>query len=318
LKFYDYTDREVVSIPKFKALIQAEYADKIVIGDQSTKSGKISIWKGGYQQRYGDAAEEECMKVISRKYCCVTNLIDYMVSEAKKLYAGTDMGERFMIYHDHLKVMWEKNAIAYMREKDYFKYFIKISGVYNDRVSNIYKNCLVGNRPEMARALDSYGFADLMVSIRFHVALTFRLDRENPMKFQLGTPREAFKCMKRCWEVEPTLERVVQDIESWEYAVNKIIEARGTIVHGLALRHGHRWARANGKGESTSRRLGRQRKDTFCSRPVHPDALSSLNRLICLEEQTRMLRVVLDAEEAAQAELLLQHNDLDFDSNNDN
>jgi hypothetical protein len=66
------------------------------------------------------------------------------------------------------------------------------------------------------------------------------------LKFQLGTPNEAFKCLYRCWEIEPTLERVVEDIESWVYAVDKIIEARGAIVSGLALRHGHRWVRANG------------------------------------------------------------------------
>ena len=52
------------------------------------------------------------------------------------------------------------------------------------------------------------------------------------------------------------------------------------IVSGLALRHGHRWARANGKGESVSRRTGRDRKDTFHSSPVHPDALPSLNRML--------------------------------------
>jgi hypothetical protein len=45
-------------------------------------------------------------------------------------------------------------------------------------------------------------------------------------------------------------------------------------------------------------------KDTFCSRPVHP------------EDQARMLRVILDAEAAIQAELLLQFNDLIFDNDN--
>jgi hypothetical protein len=144
--------------------------------------------------------------------------------------------------------MWEKRAIDYMKEKDYWKYFIKITGPYNERVHKRYNDCLVGNRPEMARALDSYGFADLMVSIKFHAALglTYKLPPDNPLKFQLGTPNEAFKCLYRCWEIEPTLERVVEDIESWVYAVDKIIEARGAIVSGLALRHGHRWVRANG------------------------------------------------------------------------
>ena len=46
--------------------------------------------------------------------------------------------------------------------------------------------------------------------------------------------------MERCWDVEPTLKRVVQDIEDWEFVLDKIIAARGVVVHGLALRHGKR------------------------------------------------------------------------------
>ena len=139
------------------------------------------------------------------------------------------------------------------------------------------------------------------------------------MKFQLGTPKEAFRCMDRCWKVEPTLERVVQDIEGWEYAIDKIIEAKGTIVHGLALRHGHRWVRADGKGESTSRRIGRQRKDTFSCRPIHSDALPSLNELIRKQDQVRirMLQGALDIFEAEQAEVLMQINEQPIDDNND-
>ena len=79
-----------------------------------------------------------------------------------------------------------------------------------------------------------------MVSIDFHVALTYKLSRDNPLKFQLGTPREAFRCMERCWEVEPTNKRVLEDIQGWEFAIDKIIDACGCVVHGLALRHGHR------------------------------------------------------------------------------
>ena len=88
--------------------------------------------------------------------------------------------------------------------------------------------------------------------IKFHVALTYKLAKDNSMKFRLDSPNEVFKCLHRCCNVEPSLEHVVEDVESWRYAIDKIIEARGTIVSGLALRHGHRWARADGKGESIS------------------------------------------------------------------
>ena len=78
-----------------------------------------------------------------------------------------------------------------MKDKDYWKYFIKISGDFNERVNARCRNRLVGDSPETARGLcDSYGFSDLMVSLAFHVALTYKLEKDNRKKFQLGTPRE--------------------------------------------------------------------------------------------------------------------------------
>ena len=124
---------------------------------------------------------------------------------------------------------------------------------------------------------------------------------------------KAFKCLDRCWRIEPSLERVVEDIESWVYAVDKIIEARGAIVSGLALRHGHRWVRANGKGESVSRRTGRDRKDTFLGRPVHPDALPSLNRMIGEVDQALLLQAVVNIEEEVQLEANAQLLNLEID-----
>ena len=69
-----------------------------------------------------------------------------------------------------------------MKDKDYWKYFIKISGDFNERVHARYRNRLVGDSPEMARGLDSYGFSDLMVSLAFHVALSYKLDKDNRKK----------------------------------------------------------------------------------------------------------------------------------------
>jgi hypothetical protein len=48
-----------------------------------------------------------------------------------------------------------------------------------------------------------------------------------------------------CWSQDCTDiikiidDRALDDIESWKIAHDKIIEARGIVEHGLALRHGH-------------------------------------------------------------------------------
>ena len=320
LPIFDYTGKEVVSMGKWDKMFELEKAEKIVEGNKPTPTGKQSIWFGGYEGRYGARWQEECEKAASRNYCCVTELVEYMVREAKALYVGTDMADSFVIYHDHLKVMWEKRCIDWMKQKDYWKHFIKITGPYNDRVHARYKNCLVGDSPEMARGLDSYGFADLMVSISFHVAVTYKLGRDNNLKFQLGTPRDVMRCMVRCWEVEPTAARVLEDIESWEFALDKIIAVRGCVVHGLALRHGHRLQRIDGKGHCTARVQNRQRKDTLIARPVHADALGSFNLLTGLEDRIEIARIVQDAQQNEQDVALATENDIDIeeDDNDDN
>ena len=46
---------------------------------------------------------------------------------------------------------------------------------------------VVGDIPEFACGLDSYGFADLELRMAFHEALTNRLANSGSRKFQLGT-----------------------------------------------------------------------------------------------------------------------------------
>ena len=164
----------------------------------------------------------------------------------------------------------------------------------------------------MARGLDSYGFSDLMVSIGFHVAITYKLRKDNPLKFQLSTPREVMRCMTRCWSVDPTSERVRDDIESWDFAIDKIIAARGTVVHGLALRHGHRLMRTDGKGECTTRVSNKQRKEYMLCRPVHEDAVPSFSLLSGVEDQLDIARAVVDAQEETEFEALAAERDLEF------
>lgn len=185
-----------------------------------------------------------------------------------------------MIYHGHLTILWEKTTIAYLKDKGYYDRFIKLTGTNNDKVGNVYKNCVPGDSPEHCRGLDSHGFADLEVSIAFHVALTSNLPRKDPRKFQLGTPKEVFRCMERCWVVEPTSERVAQDISGWEQIIDKLIESKGCVVQGESLRSGRRARRADGDTDVATRVRNFQRKGTKSNRPVHPDAQECYEQLM--------------------------------------
>ena len=79
------------------------------------------------------------------------------------------------------------------------------------------------------------------------MALTNRLANNDPRKFQLGTPAEVWRTMYRCWEMEPTSERIVQDILDLPRVLEKNVEANDCVVHGEALRNGHRARRLDGK-----------------------------------------------------------------------
>ncbi len=99
----------------------------------------------------------------------------------------------------------------------------------------------------MARGLDSSGFADLEVSMAFHEAVTSKLDRDDPEKFA-----QVWSSMSRCWDIEPTSQRFVQDILGWLCMLKMIMDAEGCAVHGEAIRSGHRAVRSDEKGALTT------------------------------------------------------------------
>jgi hypothetical protein len=182
-------------MPNYEKDLKDEMNDKFVKGEIPTKTGKDSIWKGGYLGRYppakfgDDRWKDEVEKAISNTKCNIKHMIDHIITESKKVYEGTPEENTFFIYHDHLVLMWEKEAINYMKDIGWYDRFIKISGLNNLKVQTYYQNSVVGDSPELARALDSYGFSELEVSMKFHVAITKGLRNDDPKKFQMGTPQ---------------------------------------------------------------------------------------------------------------------------------
>ena len=92
----------------------------------------------------------------------------------------------------------------------------------------MYWNTVVGDSPELARGLYLFGFADLECSMTFHQAITTRYANNDPAKFSFGTPRQVSKSMTLCWKVEPTSNRVIQDILDLPRVLKKIVEVKGS------------------------------------------------------------------------------------------
>ena len=107
--------------------------------------------------------------------------------------------------------MWEKGAILHMQSIGMWERLTRISGPSNGEVSKYYYLGLPGNCPENARGLDSHCFADLMVYIAKHVALTSNYPNNDPEKFSRSTPTQCYSAMTRCWSIVPG-DRIAQEI----------------------------------------------------------------------------------------------------------
>lgn len=198
-------------------------------------------------------------------------LIQHVVSKSEEAYKGTTHEKDFLIYHDALSQWWEKGAQAYIKELGFEDRQLRCVGSTNEGTR--YHMGLVGDSPELCRALDSHGFADLKNCMDLNSALSTAYPVGDQRRFNMGTPAEVFRSMSRCWLVAPCSARVIEDIEGLPEVLDRIIEADGCVVHDLFLRTGRRARRLDGeKGKRNA--APRQRKATIMDRSHvqrHPD-----------------------------------------------
>ncbi len=274
-KPFQYTKRLVIGLKTFNAALQAELQRVKPLG------GVWGAADNGYEHRFGANWEVKLRSKVNKKYCCITELMDHVIKQSNKIYANTPHANTYLIFHDALATWWEADAQAYLAQKGFAHRQLRCLGATN--AGNRYKGKLTGDTPELCRALDSHGFADLTRSMRFHASLSSVYPMGDPRRFNMGTPAEVWRTMVRCWQMEPTSERIVQDIQKLPWIIDKIIEAEGCVVQDLALRHGRRgeeWGRASGEGYCSAKPRMRQRKVTLKEAPLHPDCVEARN-IIC-------------------------------------
>jgi hypothetical protein len=170
---------------------------------------------------------------------CVTDMMDHIISEGNAFFRGTIYEHTWVIGHDHLSQWWSAASLEYLHARgfDSSRYLCAQGNTNAD--NRYYKGSLVGCRPELM-PLDSHLNADHENGMIFHVALTSNLPNKDPHKFKMGTPAEVGDCMDRTWQVFPTLERVVQDINKFPRAVDSIIEHEGAVIPDLTRLSGRR------------------------------------------------------------------------------
>ena len=111
--------------------------------------------------------------------------------------------------------------------------------------------------------------------------------------------------MRETWvHCAPTPERICEDINDFDHVLDKIIESKGTIVKGEALRHGRREMKHKGDERLTTRLKAAQRKSTLQMTEIHPELKFIRDEIIKSEDGHINIEAVLErlAENTAEAE----------------
>lgn len=299
LQPFDYTDKWIETPKDFQKSLDHEWADKLAQGKINTPTGKDSVWRGGYARRYADpvVADQKLREAVGKKKVNIKDMIDHIWRESKALFAGTRYEKCFTIYHDHLKLMWGKEGVAYMKQIGMWPHMLKIEKPYHHLVGKVWQDCVGGDSPENASGLDRTGFQAMQECFLFHVALTTDLPLNDPNKWNLGTPAAVTRCMFRAWEIAPTPEHTAKDWMALRSIQQQIVDAEGCIVPDIVMRSGHRAVpRADGSGNLESRFRNRQRKSTIGVYAVHESAQGCFDALTEESQADLMEKAELEAE----------------------
>jgi hypothetical protein len=270
-KPFNYTGKKVCSISTFDGAVEKELARVKNQRGQWGKQGK------GYPERFGDEFMIHAKNNVGKKLCSIKDIIDHVITESTAVYADTDKADTFLIYHDALSLWWSKEAQQYIESQGFGSRQLKCLTPTND--GGRYANKLVGDSPELCRGLDSHGFADLKRSTMVHLALSSKYAKDDVRKFKMGTPQEVWSTLQRCWTLEPTSERIVEDIMKLPDILRKIIECNGCVVQDLNFRTGRRYRRADDSGYCKTKPRSSSRKSTLTLPPIHTDCIEALTLL---------------------------------------
>ena len=139
----------------------------------------------------------------------------------------------------------------------------------------------VGDSPELCRALDAFGFADLNAAYLYFAAVSSVYSWNDPRRFKTGTPAEVLSSLRRSWEVAPSSSRIVEDISNLATVLAAIIAADGAKVHDLFHRSGCRADPKRDDGHLLKHKpRQRQRKDTLEAKPLHPDCQEAYDMIM--------------------------------------
>ena len=161
----------------------------------------------------------------------------HAVSEGNRIFKDTEFEDNWVMYHDALSSWWSAGAQEFIRGLGFEDR--QIRGLGHTNQDNRYGGKLPGDTPEYM-PLDSNLFSDLETCVRWNVAGTRFLPRDDPRKFSLCDPHRAWSAVCRTWEHAPSSSRIVEDINRVFEAIDLVVESEGVAIDFNVLRHGRR------------------------------------------------------------------------------
>jgi hypothetical protein len=260
IKPFDYTLKKLVSYKVWKEAVAKEIKKRRNTKGKSSPWCKFKDTVNPYLARYGDGWEakmevEPGSELKPLRSC--HQLMDHLILEGSKIWAGTIREYTWMIYHDHLKIFWEKETILYLKslkcpipgdnstkDRNWFDRLIKIEGVNNHRVSNRYNHTLPGDSPELM-PLDCHLFADLKEALARNIAFTFWMQKNDERKYKGGTPYHVYQSISRTIESNGVSEdRIIEDCTRIKKeTLHRMLKSKGTYIEDSSsktVRHGVR------------------------------------------------------------------------------
>ena len=119
----------------------------------------------------------------------------------------------------------------------------------------------------------------LAISMR-HWAVEMQYFKLLSIYFVVKRMEGVWSVMCRCWTLEPTSARIVEDIEALPRVLNTIIAHNGCVAPDEAFRNGRRAQTHDGKKILKRKPVARQRISTLKCLIIHQDVVEARDNLI--------------------------------------
>jgi hypothetical protein len=208
LPTFDYTGKQLTSAKSGKRNIEEEMKRaREAVGGGWKNFNQINP----YLQRYGTQEEQEndptmllsndpklmyevtthvWYKEMKKKMQSVPvcDFLLHLIHHCERTYSNTLRQNTYMIWHDRLSILWEKETQAWLAnlkcpitgwlEQTWADRFVRLRGEYNGKVSKYYQNSLPGDSPELM-PLDCHLFNDIKEGTLCNVAFSFFLEDDD-------------------------------------------------------------------------------------------------------------------------------------------